>query len=73
MGLDVDLQAVEKTWALLEKQHHKTQNFPEKWIGEIDQFFYKTLCRTIIITQLALCLLILLEEYTRSLRCIHKG
>lgn len=41
LGLDLDLQEVEKAWALLGKKLHKTQNFPAKQIGEINQLFIK--------------------------------
>ncbi|WP_375617184.1 tyrosine-type recombinase/integrase, partial [Bartonella sp. AP58NXGY] len=71
LGLDVDLQAVTKAQALLGKQLHKAQNIPAMDWRDIPAF-YKTLCQTTAITQLALRLLILTGVRTHSLRYIHK-
>ncbi|GAA5107670.1 hypothetical protein GCM10023261_09220 [Bartonella jaculi] len=60
LGLDVDLQATEKACALLGKQLHKTTNKPAMDWRDVP-VFYKTLCKTTTITQLALRLLILTE------------
>ncbi|WP_375659675.1 tyrosine-type recombinase/integrase, partial [Bartonella sp. MR30HLJHH] len=71
LGLNVDLQAVEKARALLGKQRHKTQNLPAMDWREVPAF-YKTLCEASTITQLALRLLILTGVRTNPLRHIHK-
>ncbi|MET3559663.1 integrase [Bartonella japonica] len=71
LGLDVDLQAVEKARALLGKQRHKTQNFPAMNWKDVPAF-YKTLCQTTTLTQLALRLLILTGVRANPLRHIHK-
>ncbi|WP_144755575.1 tyrosine-type recombinase/integrase [Bartonella saheliensis] len=71
LGLDVDLQATEKARALLGKQRHKITNRPAMDWRDIPAF-YKTLCQTTAITQLALRLLILTGVRTHSLRYIHK-
>ncbi|WP_375693865.1 tyrosine-type recombinase/integrase, partial [Bartonella sp. AD24XZML] len=71
LGLDVDLQAVEKARALLGKQRHKTQNFPAMDWKDVPAF-YKTLCQTTTLTQLALRLLILTGVRANPLRHIHK-
>ncbi len=67
LGLDVDLQAVEKARALLGKQRHKVINRPAMDWRDVPAF-YKTLCQKITMTQLASRLLIL----TGVLRHIHK-
>ncbi|MET3560868.1 integrase [Bartonella japonica] len=71
LGLDVDLQAVEKARALLGKQRHKTQNRPAMDWRDIPDF-YQTLCQTTAIKQLALRLLILTGVRTLPLCHIHK-
>ncbi|WP_375618912.1 MULTISPECIES: tyrosine-type recombinase/integrase, partial [unclassified Bartonella] len=71
LGLNVDLQAAEKAKALLGKQRHKTQNRPAMDWRDIPAF-YKTLCQTTALTQLALRLLILTGVRTNPLRHIHK-
>ncbi|UNE54949.1 tyrosine-type recombinase/integrase [Bartonella machadoae] len=71
LGLDVDLQATEKAKALLGKQRHKMQNRPAMDWRDVP-FFYKTLCKTPTLTQLALRLLILTGVRTYPLRHIHK-
>ncbi|GAA5100827.1 tyrosine-type recombinase/integrase [Bartonella acomydis] len=71
LGLEVDLQAVEKARALLGKQRHKTQNIPAMDWKEVPAF-YQSLCKTITMTHLALRLLILTGVRTRPLRYIHK-
>ncbi|MDM9996401.1 hypothetical protein [Bartonella henselae] len=58
LSLDFTLQAIEKAKALLLKQHHKFKNIPTMDWRDIPAF-YKTLCKTTSITQLALRLLIL--------------
>ncbi len=72
MGLDVDLQATEKTRAFLGKQRHKTQNLPAMdWRDVLS--FYKLLCKTQNITQLALRLLILTGVRINPLRHIRES
>ncbi len=71
LGLDVDLQAVEKAKALLGKQRHKKQSLPAMDWRDVPAF-YKTLCEASTITQLALRLLILTGVRTNPLRHIHK-
>ncbi len=71
LGLDVDLQAVTKAQALLGKQRHKTQNFPAMDWRKVPAF-YKTLCETTTMTQMALRLLILTGVRTNPIRHIHK-
>ncbi|WP_375697190.1 tyrosine-type recombinase/integrase [Bartonella sp. AP14QHHD] len=71
LGVDVDLQAVEKAKALLGKQRHKVTNRPAMDWREVPAF-YKTLCEASTITQLALRLLILTGVRTNPLRHIHK-
>ncbi len=71
LGLDVDLQATEKARALLGKQRHKVTNRPAMDWKDVPAF-YKTLCQTTTLTQLALRLLILTGVRTRPLRHIHK-
>ncbi|WP_019224119.1 tyrosine-type recombinase/integrase [Bartonella rattaustraliani] len=71
LGLNVDLQAVEKARALLGKQRHKTVNRPAMDWKDVPAF-YQTLCQTTTMTQLALRLLILTGVRTRPLRYIHK-
>ncbi|WP_375703694.1 tyrosine-type recombinase/integrase [Bartonella sp. AD13SXNS] len=71
LGLDVDLQAVEKARALLGTQRHKTQNLPAMDWKDIPAF-YQTLCQTTTLTQLALRLLILTGVRTNPLCHIHK-
>ncbi|MET3560785.1 integrase [Bartonella japonica] len=71
LGLNVDLQAVEKARALLGKQLHKAQNIPAMDWRDIPAF-YKTLCQKTYITHLALRLLILTGVRTFPLRHIHK-
>ncbi|MCZ2159189.1 integrase arm-type DNA-binding domain-containing protein [Bartonella sp. 220] len=71
LGLDVDLQATAKAQALLGKQRHKTQNRPAMDWRNVPAF-YKTLCETPTLTQLALRLLILTGVRTYPLRHIHK-
>ncbi|UNE53643.1 tyrosine-type recombinase/integrase [Bartonella machadoae] len=71
MGLDVDLQATEKAKALLGKQRHKIKNRPAMDWKDIPAF-YKILCKTPTLTQLALRLLILTGVRTYPLRHIHK-
>ncbi|EJF85293.1 tyrosine-type recombinase/integrase [Bartonella rattimassiliensis] len=72
LGLDVDLQAVEKARALLGKQLHKTQNRPAMDWKDVPTF-YKTLCQKTTITQLALRLLILTGVRTNPLRHIREN
>ncbi len=63
IGLDVDLQATEKTRALLGKQRHKTTNRPAMdWKNVPD--FYKTPCKKTTIVHLALHLPILIGVLT---------
>ncbi|GAA5111241.1 hypothetical protein GCM10023261_15370 [Bartonella jaculi] len=71
LGLDVDLQVIEKAKALLGKQRHKKQNLPAMDWRDVPAF-YKTLCETTTIKHLALRLLILTEVRSNSLRHIHK-
>ncbi len=71
LGLDVDLQAVEKAKALLGKQRHKKQSLPAMDWRDVPAF-YKTLCEASTITQLALRLLILTGVRTNPLCHIHK-
>ncbi len=72
LGLDVDLQAVTKARAFLGKQRHKAQNIPAMDWKDVPAF-YKTLCKKITMTQLALRLLILTGGRTFPLRHIHKN
>ncbi|WP_375682036.1 tyrosine-type recombinase/integrase [Bartonella sp. CE47NXGY] len=71
LGVDVDLQAVEKAKALLGKQRHKVTNRPAMDWREVPAF-YKTLCEASNITHLALRLLILTGVRSNPLRHIHK-
>ncbi|WP_375646838.1 tyrosine-type recombinase/integrase, partial [Bartonella sp. TT29SHDZB] len=71
LGLDVDLQAVEKARALLGKQRHKIKNLPAMDWKDVPAF-YKTLCQTTNPTQLALRLLILTGVRTNPLRHIRE-
>ncbi len=71
MGLDVDLQVTAKARALLGKQRHKTINRPTMDWKDVPAF-YKTLCQTTTLTQLALRLLILTGVRTRPLRHIRE-
>ncbi|WP_375671617.1 tyrosine-type recombinase/integrase [Bartonella sp. CL27QHWL] len=71
LGVDVDLQAVEKAKALLGKQRHKVTNRPAMDWREVPAF-YKTLCEASTITQLALRLLILTGVRTNPLRHIRE-
>ncbi|UNE54274.1 tyrosine-type recombinase/integrase [Bartonella machadoae] len=71
LGLDVDLQVTEKARALLGKQRHKVINRPAMDWKEIPDF-YKTLCQTTTLTQLALRLLILTGVRTYPLRHIRE-
>ncbi len=71
LGLNVDLQATEKARALLRKQRHKMQNFPEMDWKNVPAF-YQTLCQTTTLTPLALRLLILLGVRTNPLRYIRE-
>ncbi|UNE54958.1 tyrosine-type recombinase/integrase [Bartonella machadoae] len=71
LGLDVDLQVTAKARALLGKQRHKVKNMPAMDWKDIPAF-YKTLCETPTLTQLALRLLILTGVRTNPLRHIHK-
>ncbi|WP_156809209.1 tyrosine-type recombinase/integrase, partial [Bartonella queenslandensis] len=71
LGLDVDLQAVEKARALLGKQRHKAINVPAMDWKDVPAF-YQTLCQKTTMTQLALRLLILTGVRTRPLCHIHK-
>ncbi len=71
LGVDVDLQATEKAKALLGKQRYKATNMPAMDWKEIPAF-YKTLCETTTLTQLALRLLILTGVRTYPLCHIHK-
>ncbi|MBB4076950.1 integrase, partial [Bartonella fuyuanensis] len=72
LGLDVDLQATTKARALLGKQLHKTKNMPAMNWRDIPAF-YKTLCETTAITQLALRLLILTGARTNPVRHIREN
>ncbi|WP_081651658.1 tyrosine-type recombinase/integrase [Bartonella birtlesii] len=71
LGLDVDLQAVEKAKALLGKQRHKVTNRPAMDWKDVPAF-YKTLCETSTLTQLALRFLILTGVRTNPLRHIRE-
>ncbi|WP_375683005.1 tyrosine-type recombinase/integrase [Bartonella sp. AP282QHHD] len=71
LGVDVDLQAVEKAKALLGKQRHKKQSLPAMDWRDVPAF-YKTLCEASTITQLALRLLILTGVRTNPLRHIRE-
>ncbi|WP_273758714.1 site-specific integrase [Bartonella sp. AU55XJBT] len=71
LGVDVDLQAVEKAKALLGKQRHKVTNRPAMDWRDIPAF-YKTLCEASTITQLALRFLILTGVRTNPLRHIRE-
>ncbi len=66
LDLNVDLQATEKAHALLGKQRHKILNRPAMDWRNVPGF-YKTLCQTTIITQLALLFLILTRVRTNPL------
>ncbi len=72
LGVDVDLQAVEKAKALLGKQRHKVTNRPAMDWREVPAF-YKTLCEASTLTQLALRLLILTGVRTNPLRHIREN
>ncbi|WP_081651663.1 tyrosine-type recombinase/integrase [Bartonella birtlesii] len=71
LGVDVDLQAVEKAKALLGKQRHKVTNRPAMDWKDIPAF-YQFLCKTQNITHLALRLLILTGVRSNPLCHIHK-
>ncbi len=71
LGLNVDLQAIEKTKALLGKQRHKTINRPAMDWKDVPAF-YKTLCQKTTMTHLALRLLILTGVRKRPLRYIRE-
>ncbi|WP_375685114.1 tyrosine-type recombinase/integrase [Bartonella sp. AP172QHHD] len=71
LGVDVDLQAVEKAKALLGKQRHKKQSLPAMDWRDVPAF-YKTLCEASTITQLALRLLLLPGVRTNPLRHIRE-
>ncbi|WP_375612538.1 tyrosine-type recombinase/integrase [Bartonella sp. AA9NXGY] len=71
LGLDVDLQAVEKARALLGKQRHKKQSLPAMDWRDVPAF-YQFLCKTTTIKHLALRLLILTGVRTFPLCHIHK-
>ncbi len=70
LGSNVDLQIIEKTKALLEKQRHNATNRLAMDWRDIPAF-YKILCKTTAITQLALHLLILTGIRTNPLRHIR--
>ena len=69
LGLDVDLQAVEKARALLGKQRHTPQNVPALPWKEVPAFFGSLDEGTI--THLALRLLILTAVRSKPLRFLH--
>ncbi|WP_375643432.1 MULTISPECIES: tyrosine-type recombinase/integrase [unclassified Bartonella] len=71
LGLDVDLQAVEKAKALLGKQRHKKQSLPAMDWRDVPAF-YQFLCKTTTIKHLALRLLILTGVRTNPLRHIRE-
>ncbi|WP_375681247.1 tyrosine-type recombinase/integrase [Bartonella sp. AP60NXGY] len=71
LGLDVDLQAVEKARALLGKQRHKKQSLPAMDWRDVPAF-YQFLCKTTTIKHLALRLLILTGVRTNPLRHIRE-
>ncbi|WP_375629500.1 MULTISPECIES: tyrosine-type recombinase/integrase [unclassified Bartonella] len=71
LGLDIDLQAVEKARALLGKQRHKKQSLPAMDWRDVPAF-YQFLCKTTTIKHLALRLLILTGVRTFPLCHIHK-
>ncbi len=71
LGLDVDLQAVEKAKALLGKQRHKKQSLPAMDWRDVPAF-YQFLCKTQNITHLAFRLLIITGVRSNPLRHIHK-
>ncbi|GAA4663821.1 tyrosine-type recombinase/integrase [Bartonella pachyuromydis] len=72
LGLDVDLQATEKARALLGKQRHKVQNLPAMDWKDVPAF-YKALCQTTTLTQLALRLLILTGVRSHPLRYMREN
>lgn len=69
LGLDVDLQAVEKARALLGKQRHTSQNVPALPWQEVPAFFDSLDEGTV--THLALRLLILTAVRSKPLRFLH--
>ncbi len=71
LGLDVDLQAVEKARALLGKQRHKKQSLPAMDWRDVPAF-YQFLCKTTTIKHLALRLLILTGVRSNPLRHIRE-
>ncbi|WP_375657354.1 tyrosine-type recombinase/integrase [Bartonella sp. CM120XJJH] len=71
LGLDVDLQAVTKAQALLGKQRHKIKNLPAMDWKDVPAF-YKKLCQTATLTQLALRLLILTGVRSHPLRYMRE-
>ncbi len=71
LGLDVDLQVTAKARALLGKQRHKTVNRPAMDWKDVPAF-YKTLCQTTTLPQLALRSLILTGVRTNPLRHIRE-
>ncbi|MEL7281064.1 MAG: integrase arm-type DNA-binding domain-containing protein [Pseudomonadota bacterium] len=70
LGLDVDLQAVEKAKALLGKQRHKAKNVPALHWQEVPSFYASLDDGSV--THLALRLLILTAVRSRPLRFIHE-
>jgi integrase len=70
LGLDVDLQAVDKARALLGKPRHKTQNIPAMDWRDVPEF-YASLDEGSV-THLALRLLILTANRSKPIRFIRK-
>ena len=71
LGLDVDLQAVDKAKALLGKTRHKPENIPALPWQEVPSFYQSLNEGTI--TELALRLLILTAVRSHPLRFLHLG
>ncbi|SFF12321.1 Integrase [Sulfitobacter brevis] len=69
LGLDVDIQAVDKAKALLGKQRHKVQNIPALHWKDVPAF-YQSLSEGTV-TELALRLLILTAVRSSPLRFLH--
>lgn len=69
LGLDVDLQAVEKAKALLGKQRHTVQNIPALHWKEVPAFYASLDDGSI--THLALRLLILTASRSKPIRFLH--
>ncbi|MCV2892569.1 tyrosine-type recombinase/integrase [Lentibacter sp. XHP0401] len=69
LGLDVDIQAVEKAKALLGKQRHKTENTPALHWQDVPAF-YQSLDQGTV-TELALRLLILTAVRSKPLRFMN--